>query len=881
MTHVSFRSDRDLQCAGKSLVNRFVDRALFILVVLFPASLGLAQSVIYTVAGGGSTSSTSASPGWVTGAAADASGNLFLAVSDANIAIRWDAATGAITTVVGTGAAGYNGDGISATTAQLNAPLGIALDSSGNLYIADSGNNRVRMVSNGMITTVAGNGVPGDSGNGGPATSARVSPVSVVLNSTGDLYISEGLPSNGVNFSNIRKVSNGVITAVGSVDQGNVIAVDSSGNVFCIWISANEVEELSNGLLTAVAGGNGAGYGGDGGPAISAKLNGPLSVATDASGNLYIADAGNNRIRRVSAGIISTVAGDGTVGFSGDGGAALGAELASPSLVTVDSSGNIYIVDSGNQRIRKVSNGLISTIIGNGATGSGGDGNPAISVELSLAPSVAVDGSGNLYFAEVGAERVRKVSGGTITTVAGTGTQGYSGDNGPATSAQLSGPLGLAVDAAGNLYIADTGNDRIRKESNGTITTVAGNGTEGYTGDGGPATSAQLKHPVAVAADSAGNLYIADTGNQVVRKVSNGVITTIAGKCVSFFCSGDAPDSGPAASGQLNGPVGLALDSAGSVYVADAANSGIRKISNGVMTTVAGTPHGSAQNGFVQRGYSGDGGPATSAQMNYPVAIAVDASGNLYIADALNQRIRKVSNGVINTVVGNGTAGFVGDGGAPLSAELAYPSGVAVDASGNIYIADAGNKRIRVVGLAPFSLSSNPTSLTITPPGGNKTATITAVPTAGFSGIVTLSCTVAYNGQGSATDPPTCQFGSSQLSFTPPANGSTMLTVSTTPAQQARAPYGPRGGWKWRTGSLALLLVFLSAPAVRRGGQGRRLLLAMTIVAVALMPSCGGGSSGGGGGQLVGGTTPGNYAITITAASGGYSTNTVVSLTVQ
>src|ERR1019366_9345320 len=213
--------------------------------------------------------------------------------------------------------------------------------------------------------------------------------------------------------------------------------------------------------------------------------------------------------------------------------------------------------------------------------------------------------------------RIRKVSNGVITTVAGNGTSGNIGDNGPATGAQLNYPTGVAVDSAGNLYIADQYNHRIRKVSNGVITTVAGSGTAGFSGDNGPATSAQLYYPAGVAVDAAGNLYIADQYNHRIRKVSNGVITTVAGSGTAGFSG----DNGPATSAQLSGPGGVAADSAGNLYIADTSNYRIRKVSNGVITTAAGG------------GSGGDNGPATSAQLNYPAGVAVDSAGNLYIAD--------------------------------------------------------------------------------------------------------------------------------------------------------------------------------------------------------------------------------------------------------
>ncbi len=247
---------------------------------------------------------------------------------------------------------------------------------------------------------------------------------------------------------------------------------------------------------------------------MNAALNQPYGVTPDSAGNLYIADDQNNRIRKVSGGTITTVAGIGTMGFSGDGGPATSALLYIPHGVAADSAGNLYIADTGNLRVRKVSGGTITTVAGNGTVSFSGDGGPATSASINIPYGVAVDSAGNLYIADTGNNRIRKVSGGTITTVAGNGTASFSGDGGPATSASINEPWAVAVDSAGNLYIADYANNRIRKVSGGTITTVAGNGVVGFSGDGGPATNALLGYPEGVAVDSAGNLYISDSGQQ-------------------------------------------------------------------------------------------------------------------------------------------------------------------------------------------------------------------------------------------------------------------------------------------------------------------------------------------------------------------------------
>jgi len=542
------------------------------------------------------------------------------------------------------------GDSGAATSAALDIPEAVAVDSAGNIYIADTGNDRIRKVDpSGMITTVAGNGSYGYSGDGGPATAASLaSPTCVEVDPAGNLYIAD-------------------------TENNRIRKVDPSG------------------MITTVAGNGSKGYFGDGGSATQASLYDPMGVAVDSSGDLYIADSYNHRIRKVDpSGIITTVAGNGTSGYSGDGGSATQASLYDPMGVAVDSTGNIYIADSYNHRIRKVDpSGIITTVAGNGSYGYSGDGGPATSAMLDYPGGVAVDPAGNLYIADTGNHCLRKVDpSGRITTVAGNGSYGYSGDGGPATSAMLDYPGGVAVDTSGNIYIADEYNERIRKvDPSGMITTVAGNGSPGYSGDGGPAVDADINNPYGVAVDSTGNLYIADYGNNRVRKVdSSGRITTVAGNGTW------APlgDGGLATDAGLRYPSGIAVDSSGDLFIADCWHHRIRKVDpSGRITTVAG-------NG--SKGYSGDGGPATSAKLYYPRGVAVDSAGNLYIADSGNGCIRKVDpSGVITTLAGKGTWGYAGDGGPAINAMLDNPNDVAVDSSGNLYIADSFNNRIRKV----------------------------------------------------------------------------------------------------------------------------------------------------------------------------------------
>ena len=337
--------------------------------------------------------------------------------------------------------------------------------------------------------------------------------------------------------------------------------------------------------IETVAGNGMASFSGDGSAATSAAIYNPNGVTVDSAGNLYIGDSNNNRIRRVDAsGNISTIAGTGTNGFNGDGGAATSARLDFPSRLVVDSAGNLYFADENNHRIRRVdTSGNISTVAGTGAGGIlgsfGGDGGPATSAAFRFPKSVALDSAGNLYIADYNNHRIRKVdASGNISTIAGTGTFGFSGDGGQATAAMLYSPTGVTLDSAGNLYIADTNSHRIRKvDPAGIISTIAGTGTPGFSGDGGPANAAQLNWPRIVALDGAGNLYITDSQNHRIRKVdASGTISTVAGTGTGGFSGdGSAPTSA-----QINAPRSIAVDSASRyIYIADTSNNRIRRIS--------------------------------------------------------------------------------------------------------------------------------------------------------------------------------------------------------------------------------------------------------------------------------------------------------------
>lgn len=332
---------------------------------------------------------------------------------------------------------------------------------------------------------------------------------------------------------------------------------------------------------------------------------------------------------------------------------------------------------------------IINTIAGNTVAGYSGDGGFATSAKLNSPHGIAVDKLGNIYISDYYNHVVRKVNAlGIISTFAGNTVAGYSGDGGNATSAKLNYPTDIAIDKFGNVYIADKNNSVIRKiNTSGIISTFAGNNLVGYSGDGGGASSAKLYYPSGVAVDTLGNIYIADNYNHTIRKVNtSGIISTIAGNTVAGYSG----DGGFASSAQLNYPWGVAVDAIGNVYIADKSNNVIRKINtSGIISTIAGN---------TVAGYSGDGGNATSAKLNVPYFIAIDAAGNIYITDAFNMVIRKINTlGIISTFAGNTVAGYMGDGGNATSANLDHPHGIAMDTTGNVFIADSFNNVIRKV----------------------------------------------------------------------------------------------------------------------------------------------------------------------------------------
>jgi hypothetical protein len=581
---------------------------------------------------------------------------------------RVDGTTGIITTIAGTGVSGFSGDGGQGQNAQLWLPTDVAVDNAGNVYIADLMNNRVRKVgTDGRISTFAGNGQQNYSGDNGLATQAGVNePYGVTVGPDGNVYIAD--------FGNnrIRKVS-----PPGCVPSTCVI--------------------------TTVVGTGAAGASGDNGPPTSATLHSPSDVVFDPSGNMYIADYVNNRVRRVSNGIITTVAGGGQYGPNGsvgDGGPGTLAVLSGPVQIDTDSVGNVYIADNGAQRIRLLlaSTLTISTVAGTGVSGTSGDGGPATSAPIYPPSGIAATTAGTFWLSQASStpvslfNRVRKVTAfGSIQSVIGGGLD----DGGAPLNALVDPHGGDAVDAGGvfpDFYFADTSGNLVRvvDGTTGILHNIAGTGARGYSGDGRAATSATLNAPLDVAVDSVNHLvYIADTGNNVIRKIDrSGNISTVAGTG-GYGYNGDGL---PATQTTLAAPRGIGLDPSGNLYIADHDNYRVRKLSGGVITTVAGTG---------QLGYTGDGSPATSFGVA-PWDVAVARDGTVFISDYETSRIRRLSNGVISTYAGWFNSGFGGDGGPASwsSTKLNRPTNIALDAAGNLFIADSMNNRVRYVDAA-------------------------------------------------------------------------------------------------------------------------------------------------------------------------------------
>ena len=904
--------------------------------------------------GGAATSATLGQP-W--GMALDNAGNLYLGLGTYDPRVRKIDSNGIITTVAGNGTACSSataacGDGGPATSANLSQPVGVAVDNQGNVYIADQNQNRIRKVTaaTGVISTVVGSGVACSSataacGDGGAATSAQLTqPQAIAIDSQGNLYVGDTLDNRvrevSVTTGNISTIigtggtcssttggcGDGSAANQATVNQPRAFAFDSAGNFYLTEKTGQRIRKYSpsTGLISTVAGtgttcSSATAACGDGAAATSANLSQPTGLAVDLAGNLYISDQDDYRVRKIAVGtgVISTVVGNGTSGNSGNGGDATAAAVNGPSGLAIDRAGDVYVGVGNSYQVRKVSfgtfgptavqatsavqnvlvkttaaeaitsvgvpvsmgsnqeytvgamsgcslgssvpsgtictipvtftpaypgsrpmplqivtstgsisfpllgigtgpqtslsPGVITTVAGTGAacsppTAACGDAGSAGAATLSAPRGVFTDGLGNVWVADTQDNRVRKFSpGGTITTVAGTGTAcsastNACGDGGAATAAQLNAPRAVFVDPGGNLYIADTGDNRVRMVAAGsqTLSTVAGTGTACSTstnacGDGGLGTAAQLSSPSGLAMDSQGNLYIADSGDNRIRMLAAGYMTTVAGTGTS--CSSSTSACGDGSSSllaNLSNLRGLFVDTASNLWIADTGNNRVRKITwssgappgQGFIATVAGT--GTACGGGSQA--CGDGAVATSAQLNGPRSVVVDAGGNAYVADTGDSRIREVSAAsmVISTIAGTGTSGYSGDNGLATAASINAPQGISMDSIGNLFLADTGTSTVRKVNVTSSAFSFASTASGTTSSDSPRTAVLTNIGNAALTFPIPSSGTnpaVSNNFLLSSTSSAACPAitGTSSAPGTLPSGQNCTLVISFAP----------------------------------------------------------------------------------------------------
>ncbi len=726
------------------------------------------------------------------------------------------------------------GDGGPATSAYLNLPYGVALDSAGNIYIADTLDHKIRVV-NAQSTTITIAGV-------------SIAP--------GDIATVVG---NGIACTNpVSKCGDGKVSTSAEVTRPQGVFLDPSNDIFVADTGDSRIREVSGatGIISTVVNSAGMpGFTGDGGAAASAQLDLPAGIWLDSMGDYLVADSGNGRIRVVNnqsspitvggttiqPGDIETIAGGGN---AGDGGSPTKATLALPWDV-VEYGGNLYIVDQGDNRIREVIDPLgtsptIMTVAGNASAGYSGDGGLATAATLNAPSSVAFDASGNMYIADSNNLVVREVaaSTGIISTVAGNGSSCYPttatcGDGGVATAASFSFPLNVTFDLAGNLYVSDWQGYKIRKVipsggsiANGTISTIAGTGVSGSKGNNGLATKANLNHPAGLVVDSNGNVYISDQYNNEVRQVVVTPTSTTCSQTVGNICqwalNGAAKLAGdglPALQGSMWNPLELAIDPSNNVYISGGNNNVVQRIS--AITTIYSTAAGSSTNS-IQGGFAGDKGPATSAKMAN-LGAWVDGSSNLFIADGGNNRVRYVPLAAVGSVsptslyLGQWALGATGtaqsttlssSGGEDLTisdvtftgtnngdfSETATTCGPAISPGTSCTIsvslkpsvdgpesatmnindnATGGSQTVTLTGSGPnFAISASPTTITVTH-GNAGTSTISLKPQAKFTGTVAVSCTGAPANS-------TCTLNPANVKVPPGSVATSTLTLQTT-----------------------------------------------------------------------------------------------------
>ncbi len=711
---------------------------------------------------------------------AAASSTVFYVADTANHVVRKiDTTAGTSTIFAGLlGQAGVSGDGALATAARLSSPSDVALDAAGNVYISDSGNHKIRKVdAANLITTFAGSGTAGT-----------------------------GLTVTGSSFN----IPLGL--AFSTANSDSLLIADSGNHRI---VSLNNLALTPTLTLIAGSSSGQSGSSEDGDPASNSLLNRPTDVAVATNNRIVIADTDNHRVRVIASEDVPRVrniVGTGISGFNAELGTGASIQLHTPSGVSADATGLIYISDTLNHRIRTVdTNGSVNTIAGRSVQGYNGDGSPATNYSLNSPmglQTITVSSAVQLLLMDAGNNRLRKVAAGALSTVISDGSGGFAGDDGPAASAKLDGPGGFAADAQGNWYIADTNNQVVRRVnvSDGKIITYAGSAgmasasPTGVNGDGAAANLATLNAPSAVAVDAQGNLFIADTGNRRIRRVDAtsknistvmGMVTTLQGASELNQPTGVAVDalgnlyvadagnhvviaqnssggfifragqtglagSGgdgslllpppPASPPRLKRPTSVAV-SGTTIYVSDSDNHRIRRIrpsTSGIQTAYTIDSYAPYNLGptqvTVRDGFDGDGlATSSSTRLRSPAGIATDAAGNLYISDRGNGRIRRIDAGtrIIETVIGNGTIGFGGDGGPALSAALSAPLGVFATAT-NVFVADTGNNRIR-------RTSTQPNAAPVLTSPGNKTIAEGAALTFALSATDQVGQTLTYS----------------------------------------------------------------------------------------------------------------------------------------
>jgi Dockerin type I domain/NHL repeat len=627
------------------------------------------------------------------GVATDSGGNVYVGDYN-NHTIRKITPAGVVTTLAGLATVSGSADG-TGSAARFNYPAGVATDSGGNVYVADTSNNTIRKITPaGVVTTMSGSAGFSGSADGTGSAARFFNPFGVATDSSGNVYVADRdnhtirkiTPAGAVTTLTGLAGSSGSADGTGSAARFNFpqgVATDSSGNVYVADEFNHTIRKITPAAAVTTLAGLAGSTGSADGTGSAARFSFPRGVASDSSGNVYVADTDNSTIRKITpAGGVTTLAS--LAGSSGSAdGTGSAARFRFPQGVATDSSGNVYVADTVNSTIRKTTPaGAVTTLAGLAASFGSADGTGS-AARFAFPRGVAIDGSGSVYVADTDNSTIRKITpAGGVTTLAG--LAGVFGNaDGPGSAARFGFPIGVATDSSGNVYVADNFNHTIRKITPAAaVTTLAG--LAGSTGSAdGTGSAARFNFPRGVATDSSGNVYVGDESNQTIRKITPaGAVTTLAGLAGA---SGSADGTGSAA--RFFNPSGVATDSSGNVYVADRDNHTIRKITPaGAVTTLAGLAGspGSAD------------GTGSGARFVFPQGVATDSSGNVYVADEFNHTIRKITPAAAVTTLA-GLAGSPGSAdGTGSGARFNFPQGVAPDSSGNVYVTDSFNNKIRV-----------------------------------------------------------------------------------------------------------------------------------------------------------------------------------------